>query len=325
MIRIHFSYRHVDVAWGGANNFIRALRNELLNDSRFVFTDSIDDPCDVVFMNQLGKGPGGDGKRYTLDQVRSWQSQGRRIAVRAVNLNRHAFRPGLKNLTLGWLEDRRTIELLNLADAVIFQSDYQRRFFVKAGFRGLINAVIHNGAAQGFWVDKPTTLPLGARLRFVSSTASPRKSKRHALIARLSLCEGVEVTHIGSWPEDLPSEKVHLMGTLSHEEMVRVLVSAHYFFHPAIQDPCPNAIFEAVCAGLPVVYNPGPGSSEEIVGICGLPLEEKNLDATVAAARSRYSELKSLLLRERQRYSIDAAMPAYRDVILRLAGKVGAA
>ncbi len=314
MIRIHFTYRHVDKPWGGANNFIRALRSELSQDDSIQLVETPEAACDIVFMNQLGQGPRNNGQRYRLAQVQRWKAEGRRIVVRAVNLNRHAFRMGLRNLTLGWLQDRQTIALLNLADFVIFQSDYQRSFFVRAGYKGSQSCVIHNGASRAFWLNHPIAPPLADRLRLVSSTASPRETKRHDLIAKLSLYEGVEVTHLGAWPGALPSQRVRLLGKLSSEDMLSVFSGAHYFLHPAIHDPCPNAVFEAVCAGLPVIYNSGPGSSAEIVGSCGISLDENDLAATVQALRSRYPELRGEVLQDRQRFSIKRAISAYCNV-----------
>jgi len=318
MIRIHFTYRHIDKAWGGANNFIRSLRDELAQDDRFKFTDTIEAPSDIMFMNQLGQGPGGDGKRYRLKQVRRWKAEGRRIIVRAVNLNRHAFRLGLRNLTIGWLQDRQTIGLLNLADFVIFQSEYQRDFFLHAGYSGAYSSVIHNGAAQQFWKESPSAQPLNTELRLVSSTASDRNSKRHDLIAKISLCDGVSVTHLGAWPKGLSSARVRLLGMQPREEMVKVLTEAHYFLHPALNDPCPNAVFEAVCAGLPVIYNGGPGSSTEIIGPCGLPLNECDLASTLLQARLKYDELRDQVLINRHRFSIDTATSRYHDVFLQI-------
>ena len=319
MIRVHFTYRHVDKPWGGANNFIRAIKTELAHDDRFEYTDTVDPLCDIVFMNQLGKGPGGNGQRYKLAQVRRWKVEGRSIVVRAINLNCHAFRMGLRNMTLGWLHDRQTIALLNLADFVIFQSAYQREFFLLAGYKGVQNRVIHNGASRFFWVDSPCAQTLDGQIRLVSSTASARETKRHDLIAKISLCDGVEVMHLGAWPEGLPSARVHLLGMQAREEMLKTLAPAHFFLHPALNDPCPNAVFEALCAGLPIIYNPGPGSSTEIIGQCGLPLDEPNLSITVQQARSRYGELRDQVLQNRHRFAIETATVGYRDIFLQLA------
>jgi hypothetical protein len=330
VIRVHFSYRHVDKPWGGANNFIRALHDDLRSNDRFRIVGSMDDDCDILFMNQLAAGPGGDGKPISLRRVRELAlrpsgNQGhasahrRKLVVRAVNLNRHAFPLGPRNLTVGWWQDRRTVALLNMADAAIFQSAYQREFFIKAGYRQGNDVVIHNGAADSFWMHLPVHAPLGERLRLISSTASPRASKRHDLIARLSLVTGVEVSHLGAWPEGLDPAKVRLLGMQTREQMIAALSEHHVFLHPAVKDPCPNTVFEAVSAGLPVLYHPGPGSSAEIVGPCGLGLDESDLAATVARVRSELPALRAAVLAERQRFAIGHAAVRYREVFERVA------
>lgn len=314
MIKIHFTYRHVDKPWGGANNFIRALRQELQRSGNFTFTDSPEDPCDVVFMNQLGTGPAGNGKILSINQAKKFRDQGRKLVVRAVNLNWHAFRFGPKNLTLGWWRDRQTIALLNFADVAIFQSEYQRQFFVRAGYRGSQNEVIHNGAAPEFWIEQPDTALHSGTLRLISSTASPRETKRHDLIARMSQCDGVEILHMGAWPEGLPTSRVQLLGMLPRERMIEVMATCHFFLHTAIKDPCPNAVFEALCSGLPVIYNPGPGSSTEIVGSCGLALDEADLDSTVAKAFLHFNQLRNTVLSHRARFTAGYAATRYRNV-----------
>src|SRR4030067_995722 len=121
MTKIHFTYRHIDKPWGGANNFIRALRDDLLQNGRFTVTDSIEDDCDILFMNQLGTGPGGEGKLMPISLVRRLvgttgkEKRMRRLVVRAVNLNRHAFPLAVRNLTVGWWRDHKAIALLNMA------------------------------------------------------------------------------------------------------------------------------------------------------------------------------------------------------------------
>ncbi len=317
MIRVHFTYRHVDKPWGGANNFIRALRHQLLASGRFSLTDSMEEASDILFMNQLGMGPGGGGRMVRLDDVRRLRRNGRKLVVRAVNLNWHAFSLGPRNLTLGWWRDRQTVALLNLADTAIFQSEYQRDFFIRAGFRGRDSVVIHNGAPPEFWIEHPVVPPLERGLRLLSSTASPRASKRHDLIARLSECDGVEVRHLGAWPEGLPKGRVSLLGMQPREKMMQAMAECHYFLHPAIKDPCPNAVFEAVCAGLPVIYNPDRGSSTEIVGECGLPLDERDLPGTVARALDQLSAARSEVSHQRGRFSINHAAARYQQVLER--------
>lgn len=329
MIRIHFTYRHIDTPWGGANNFIRALYNDVSQCGQFSITQSLEEPCDILFMNQLGTGPGGNGALVSLDQVRRLLGQKgegsgakpRKLVVRAVNLNWHAFPLGPRNLTRGWWIDRQTIKLLNMADVAIFQSAYQRSFFLEAGYKGENDVVIHNGADQFFWVERPIHPKLTGTLRLISSTASPRASKRHDLIARFSMLDGVEVRHLGVWPDDVDPMRVNLLGTQSRAQMIETISDCHYFLHTAIKDPCPNVIFEAVTAGLPVIYNPGPGSSSEIVQDCGLAIDEADLAQTVSLARRGIDGFRTAVFASRGRFAIGQAASCYRDVFVQVAEK----
>lgn len=315
-VRIYFGYRPVDKPWGGANNFIRALRADLQGSGRFELTSSIDADCDLLFMNELGRGPGEGSRRWTLREVEraARGPKPRKLVVRAVNLNRHAFPAGPRNWIFGRWRDRQVIQLLNMADAVIFQSRYQQEFFTDAGYRGSQHTVIHNGAGAAFWVEHPQLRPLDDTLHLVSSTASPRSSKRHEIIARIALIPGVEVMHMGAWPADVSPGPVRRLDMLAPERMLEAFALAHYMLHPAIRDPCPNSIFEAICAGLPVIYNPAPGSSREIVGDCGLALDESDLAATVERARASLQAVRENVLRNRARYRIEHAAARYRSV-----------
>jgi len=318
-IRIHFTYKHIDKPWGGANNFIRALNIELSNSEKYNLIDSINEDCDIIFMNQLGAGPGNNGEVLSLKDIYKIKKEfgdSKKIVVRAVNLNWHAHNHGLRNFFWGRRQDKRTVALLNLADVAIFQSDYQRSFFIKAGYKKTnSNVVIHNGADKSFWCDNPICPYINnGVLKLISSTASPRKTKRHDLIAKLSMLNGVEIMHLGAWPKDIDSGKVNLLGTLSREKMVEKMKQCHYFLHTAIKDPCPNAIFEAICMGLPVIYNPDIGSSAEIVADNGLPLDVSNLKDTVDQARSKLQELHKVVLLNRSNYKIKSATKEYTKI-----------
>ena len=311
--RLHFAYRHVDRPWGGANNFIRALHASLESCGQFEFTGDIGEDCDILFMNELGMGPANGSRQWPLRAIRRlMRHRPRRLVVRAVNLNRHAFRMGIRNRIVGRFKDRKTLALLDMADHVIFQSHYQRDVFRDAGYHGGRNTVIHNGADPFFWNNSPT--PPSSPLRIVSTTASARETKRHDLIAQLSLIPGIEVHHAGLWPAGLNSANVTRHGLLTREQIAALFATSHCLFHPAVKDPCPNSIFEALVGGLPVIYNPGPGSSAEIVGECGLPLAEQDLGSTVEMLRERLGALCEKVLETRSAYLASHSADRYRSV-----------
>jgi glycosyltransferase involved in cell wall biosynthesis len=326
-IRIHIGYKPVEKPWGGANNFIRALRDELARTGRYTFTDSMDVDCDILFLNQLGMGPGRGTMRF--ERVRRYREgrvalsdrlRGRtpasaaRLVVRAVNLNSHVSNTGMRSRLFGGRADRQVLKLLNLADMVVFQSSYQRAVFAKQGYAGGRNLIIHNGADPAFWVATVPMRPSGRILRIASSTTSRRSLKRHDLIARLSEFPDVEVRHFGNWPEDIDPRRVHLHGMVAKQKMAEEYASCDFFFHPAVNDMCPNAIFEAICSGLPVIYNSGPGSSAEIVGANGFALNEQDLGDTVDRARGSQFELREAVARNRDYYTAQRATRQYQEV-----------
>lgn len=325
-IRIHIGYRTTDAPWGGANNFIRALRREVAESGRYILTESLDEDCDVLFMSQLSTGPGShvsfnrvrrlrQGRPTIAERLRRRQpARARQLVVRAVNLNRHAFRMGPRNLLLGTRRDRDAVRLVNFADFVVFQSAYQRSFFAEQGYRGTHDVVIHNGADPAFWVEAVTCRTDRAALRIASATASPRPSKRHDLLARLSDLPDVEIWHFGNWPQTVDPRRVRRHGMMPREQMAAAYADCDLFAHTAVRDPCPNAVFEAICSGLPVLYNPGPGSSAEIVQENGFPIDEGDLAGTVARARATLPELKERVARNRAYYTVQRAARQYCDV-----------
>jgi glycosyltransferase involved in cell wall biosynthesis len=102
--------------------------------------------------------------------------------------------------------------------------------------------------------------------------------------------------------------------------LAALLAESHLFLHPAIKDPCPNAAFEAICAGLPVIYHPGPGSSAEVIGANGIALDEADPGTAVATARARLGDLQAVVRSNRAYYRVERAAAAYSAVFKRLVG-----
>jgi glycosyltransferase involved in cell wall biosynthesis len=181
--------------------------------------------------------------------------------------------------------------------------------------------VIHNGADPAVFHDRRSAVWDGKEtLRIVSSSMSVHSVKRQDLIAKVSECEGVEVSHIGNWPDSIDSRKVRLLGVLGQEQVAAELRRSHVFLHPAVKDVCPNVVFEAVCCGLPVIYNDGVGSGTELVGDNGLPIDERNVEETVRKVKGCYRQLKEHVKYAQRYYSIDRTVAQYIEVFSRIIG-----
>lgn len=315
--RLFFGYKSIDAPWGGANSFIRALTAEISEDAAFSINTDYAQPTDILFLNEVSAGRGG-GAAWTLSQIdeRRRQPDRPRIVVRAVNLRQHSAQRSLRSWLSDRAHDRFVIRLLNSADLVIFQSDYQKDFFIKAGVTNPRWVRIHNGAARTFTSPGPRRISPDEQLRLVSATFSPRKSKNHDIIARVASLPNVSIEHFGNWPEGLPHGNIKLMGVRTQQEMAQTYRTAHAFLHPAIKDPCPNAVFEAASAGLPVIYNDGPGSSAEILGNCGLALDPDQPGASINTLRQQYDQLVEAVACRSGYFSISRAAQEYKNAFL---------
>lgn len=312
-IKLHFAYRHVEGPWGGANNFVRALNQFISNSPDFELVATTDQKFDILFMNQLGAGPGGGKKHWNLGEIRALIAEQQcKLVVRAVNVKMKVrLEGGLRTLVNDYLQDRKVLKLLNQADMVIFQSQYQFDMFRSAGFLGESYKIIHNGADPAYWVEKPHYSALSGKLKLVSSSFSDRAFKRHDLIAAISELPDVEVVHVGNWPRSVGLGKVVQAGVLRQEEMRSLMEGCHYLLHPAYLDACPNSVVEALNMGLPVIYNPAPGSTGELVADAGVALDENDLSGTLATARRELELLRENVLRRRERYRMSAVAESY--------------
>lgn len=317
-MKLFLNYRHTEEPWGGANNFQKILVKYLVEKKDVIIVRNKSE-AEVLFFNQRSRGPLGTPKGrvpsllFLIDML-----SGKRMVMRAINLCSLAYN---NNFIHRWI-DRETVRAMSMMDQVIFQSAYQKSLFVNQGYTGTKDRIVHNGGDPEVfrWVDRSGKLT--DVIRLVSTTMSDRASKRHDLILAFADLKNVEVHHIGKWPKNLDSGKVVLHGTLRHSEMLKIYESSDGFLHPAIKDPCPNVVFEALLNGLPVLYNDGVGSGREIVGDCGVPIEEADLNATLETLRKRYDIIVKIIQDKRDYFTINRAMEEYYQA-LTLAKKEG--
>jgi glycosyltransferase involved in cell wall biosynthesis len=314
-LRLCFSYTHSDVPSDGGNSFARALRGHLSRTRGLTIVDDVRGDYDVLFMNQLSRGP---ESPHNLSEIRGVLRAGknRKLVVRAINLNRNCEYGGPIHSFLRNVRDLSILKLLNMADFVIFQSAFQEGLFKRFGYTGKSHSVIHNGAAPAFLnvPGKVKKLESGDDLILISSAMATMATKKQDIIAALSRVPGVKVIHAGVWPEGLDRGKIKMAGILSHEELARLYARGHYFLHPALRDVCPNSLVEGLCAGLPAIYNPGPGSGSELGGKFGIALDESDLPFTISRAREHYERLATALIAERHYFSIERAARTYMNI-----------
>jgi glycosyltransferase involved in cell wall biosynthesis len=325
-LKVYLNTKPVDIPWGGGNNFLNSMYKQLKSYKDIEIIEDINSNYDIFFINEFSNGPKSIPRFISLKRIISLKLFGcvdpslfnkdlrhsnKKIVVRMINIKLHAHKQGIKSIIPSLINDFKKILLANIADHIIFQSDYQKSVFEKYGYKGKKNSIIHNGSNSEFWDDIDRPLIVDNKLCFVSSTFSTRPTKRHDIIAKLSEMDNVSVIHMGNWPKNVDSKKVNLKGVLSINDMKTVYKTAHYFIHPAVNDPCPNVVFEAILSGLPVLYSNGVGSSMEIVKGNGMSLDEDNIPGTVDKCIKDYDKLIINVKNTKSYYSIERAAREY--------------
>lgn len=334
-LQVVSTYHVVDGPWGGGNNFARALFSELAQrhdmNVRFLKDEGNSPlPADIIFMNQNSSGPGNGSRAYGIAELENIRTRypGAKVAVRAINLRRHARYNATLPYWLSFSEqatDRTIRRQLEMADFVIFQSDYQKSVYKRNGIAPRSNTTIHNGApvlfAEAGRASPRRALDPEKPLRLLSTSVSGNPRNRPALIARLSEMPGVEVLHVGLWHDDVDPRRVKLMGKLDHAGIAALMCEADYYLKLSEGDMCSNALIEALAFGLPVIYDRAGGGAAEVGAPYGIPFNPQDMQGMLNSARALYTGLVEKIAIHRENFLITRIADSYAEIFRNLAAE----
>jgi glycosyltransferase involved in cell wall biosynthesis len=172
--------------------------------------------------------------------------------------------------------DARIAELNGeLADATVFQSRYSLEKHEELGYSLADPVVIPNAVDPTIFHAPEAREPLGGRrVRVLASSWSdnPRKgSDTLAWLDRRLDTERYELTFVGR--TQLGFENVRAVGPVDSEAVAALLRDHDVYLAASHDDPCSNALLEALACGLPAVFRES-GGHPELVGEGGLPFRE---------------------------------------------------
>tara|TARA_B100000315_G_scaffold99031_1_gene91116 strand:- start:159 stop:1157 length:999 start_codon:yes stop_codon:yes gene_type:complete len=253
-IRIHIHCEFHDGPWGGGNQFLKALRNELIRKDCYV-----DDPenGDVILFNS----------HHHLKEIMRLERRYRdKIFVHRVD-GPISYRGEEGRKT------DKTIFTINslVADGTVFQSNWSRRESHKQGMKdNHYETVIHNApdpnifAANGQaprWVGASN-----GKIRLIAMSWSINQGKGfdiyHFLDEHLDF-EKYEMTFVGR--SDRSFENINIIGPVPSEQVAQHLHQHDIFVSASKLEACSNSLVEALNCRLPsVVMN--TSSNPEILG-----------------------------------------------------------
>jgi len=169
--------------------------------------------------------------------------------------------------------DARIAELnAALADATIVQSRYSLEAHRALGIELVEPHVVSNTVDPAVFHPSAEREPLaGRRVRVIASSWSDNPNKGGDVLAWLDRnvdLDRYEVTFAGR--TEAAFDRIRALGPIPTEPLAEELRRSDVFLAPSRNDPCSNALLEALASGLPAVFR-ASGGHPELVGEAGVP------------------------------------------------------
>lgn len=258
-MRAHIHFPFVDGPWGGGNQFLLALREKL---HEFGGYEDSFDQADVIFFNSHHF----NSLLNLYLRVLFMRRKGRKLTIiHRVDGPVSIVRGDGRDIPI----DRSIAQFNNfLADGTIYQSAWSRALCLEYGV-GSDKPSITIGNAPDSRYFYPKRRPAGLskkRLRLVASSWSANWRKGFDIYHYLDKAldyDRFEFLFIGNSP--IAFQNIKLIDPLDSERLGHMLRESDIYLTASVDDPCSNAVHEALHCGLPVVARDS-GGHPEIVG-----------------------------------------------------------
>jgi glycosyltransferase involved in cell wall biosynthesis len=242
---------------GGGHQFLRALVGELEARGLHVEQQRISEGTPACLFNSFN---------FDFARLRRFSARGARM-VHRVDGPVGVYR-GFDDGT-----DERIARInAELASATILQSRFSLEKHRELGIELRDPVVVPNAVDPAIFHRPAAREPLeGRRVRVVATSWSDNPRKGGDALAWLDReldHTRYELTFAGRAPARY--EHVALVGPLDSNALAELLRTQDVYVAPSYDDPCSNALLEALACGLPAVYRDS-GGHPELVGGGGLP------------------------------------------------------
>jgi glycosyltransferase involved in cell wall biosynthesis len=275
--------------YGGGNQFLLALRRELERRGLSIEVNRVSGRTPACLYNSFN---------FDFSRLRRFRRDGVRM-VHRVDGPIGAYR-GFDDGT-----DRRIVEINGLADATILQSQYSFDKHRELGLTLRDPVVIPNTVDPSIFHPPAARDPLdGRRVRVIASSWSDNPRKGGEILVWLDRnldFDTFELTFAGRTQQRF--ERIRVVDPLPSEPLAELLRAQDVYLAPSRDDPCSNALLEALACGLPAAYLRS-GGHPELVGEAGIGFDDTE---EVPAALSR-------LIAEHEQRRAKIRVAALRDV-----------
>jgi len=261
MKKIFIDYEFKNKPWGGGNQFLKALKKNLVK--RKLFTTDIK-KAKILIINS---------HHFSLNFFFSYLKNKHIKIIHRIDGPLHLTRD--KNY--GYIDSLIHLFAKYFADGVIFQSNWSRKKNIKFGFdKKIKNIVIYNAPDDKiFFKKKNTSNQNQKKINIVASSWSSNFKKGFNYLNFLDKnlnFNNFKITFIGNSP--LKFKNIKMLPPLESKKLSKILRQNEYFLTASQDDPCSNSLLEAINCGLKPVYLDS-GGHKEIVNNRGIKFRNK--------------------------------------------------
>ena len=272
-MKIHILYNFKEGPWGGGNQFLKALRKYFTNKGCYAKSPI---EADVILFNS---------HHELMPILKLKMKYPEKIFVQRVD--------GPIFYTRG--NDRETDNIIFdfnqlIADGTIFQSKWSRNKSYERGMKqNNFETVIMNAPEpEIFYPQKNEKLEKGAKIKLIATSWAPNIRKGFDIYKFLDEnldFNRYEMTFVGRSP--VKFERIKYVPPQPSERLAEILRAHDIFIIASRNDPCSNALIEALHCGLPAVAR-NDGGHPEIVSEAGELFEDEQdvLDAIEKVAQN---------------------------------------
>lgn len=282
-MKINIDYRFTSNPWGGGNQFLKALRRELIRVNKY---------SDLI-------------KRANAIIVNSHHFSYKLFCL-------YLIKPNLKIIHRidGPISLTRNKKFLyidkliyffsqNFSDGVIFQSVWSRNKNYKLGFKKkIINKIINNAPDKNIF-NEQKKIKKNFKIKIVSSSWSSNLKKGFKYLKYLDdnlNFKKFDITYVGNCP--IKFKNIKTINPVKSKKLAKILNKNNFFLTASENDPCSNSLLEAIHCGLYPIYL-NSGGHNELVKNQGIKFKSQKdlLDKIKRIKKSKnYYNSKNLLL-----------------------------
>ncbi len=261
-LTISLWHKFVKPPYGGGNQFMLALRKALRKKGAHIVENQLHAGVNVYLLNSI---------HFDVDAFLRFKAKRKLGIVHRIDGPIHLIRGFDKE------KDELTYSLnAEFASATVIQSFWTYQRIIELGYQPVNPTVIHNGVdSEIFHREGRIPFSRDRKIRLISSSWSdnPRKGGPiYKWIEQNLDWDRFEYTFVGRASEDF--ERIRQIPPVPSEELADILRQHDIYITASKNDPCSNALIEALACGLPALYL-NDGGHPELVGFGGLPFDDK--------------------------------------------------